>query len=41
LHIPDEQVMSRVMLQFPLPSQVGVLNVPSAHITIPQAVPGS
>jgi len=29
------------MLQFPLPSQVGVLNVPSEHIATPQTVPGS
>jgi hypothetical protein len=37
--MPDEQVESLVMLQFPLPSQDWVLTVPPEHDVAPQTVP--
>ena len=39
LHAPEGQFISEDMLQFPLPSQVGVVTVPSAQEAVPQTVP--
>lgn len=39
LHIPDAQGICRVMLQLPLPSQVGVSSVSAGHEAVPHVVP--
>jgi hypothetical protein len=39
LHIPDAQNICMVMLQFPLPSQVGVISVSIGHEVVPHTVP--
>ncbi len=41
LHIPEAQVLSTDMLQFPLSSQVGVVRVPPAQVAVPQTVPAA
>jgi hypothetical protein len=38
-HIPDAHGASMVSLQFPLPSQVGVMSVSMGQDGVPQAVP--
>jgi len=39
LHVPEGQFITSDRLQFPAPSQVGVLKVPSAQEAVPQTVP--